>query len=111
MDLWEQLQDRARITSADDNLVGSMSYTEVKDCTSGAIGSEDEGSIFDVTIQGYERLTKRAESLIIQSIKYTFPNSFRAYLTKPEWTTIGDDTSSKSLGDCAADAKYSETPG
>jgi hypothetical protein len=95
VDLWEQLQERARITGADDKLVGSMSYTEVKDCTSGAVGSEDEGSIFDVTIQGYQRLTKRAESLIIQSIKYGFPTSFRAYLTKPEWTTVGDDTSGK----------------
>lgn len=70
-----------------------MSYNEVRDCTSEAVGSESEGSVFDVTIQSYERLTKRAENLIIQAIKYNFPTWFRAYLSKPGWATVGDESS------------------
>ena len=88
------LQERAKVTSTTDRLVGSMSYTEVKDCTSDAVGSTEEGSVFDVTIEGYQRLTKKTEGLITQAIKYAFPNSFKAYLTRPEWTTIGDESSS-----------------
>ena len=72
-----------------------MSYTEVKDVTSEAVGSEEEGSLFDVTIDGYERVRGRAESLIEQSIKYSLPTIFKQYLTKPQWTTIGDIPSSR----------------
>jgi RAD50-interacting protein 1 len=94
VDVWEQLQERAKVTSTTDRLVGSMSYTEVKDCISDAVGSNEEGSVFDVTIEGYQRITKSAESLITQAIKYSFPASFKAYITKPEWTTVGDESSS-----------------
>jgi len=75
-----------------------MTYTEVKDVTSDAVGSQDTGSVFDVTIHGFERIRDKAESLIIQAIKYDFPTSFKQYLTKPQWTTIGDVSQvSKSL--------------
>jgi RAD50-interacting protein 1 len=92
--LWDELQERARATSVEDNLAGSMTYTEVKDVTSGAVGSEEEGSLFDVTIDNYERIRNKAESLIEQAIKYSFPTIFKQYLTKPQWTTIGDVPSS-----------------
>lgn len=84
------MQQRAKTTNIDSNLAGSMSYTEVKDVTSDAVGSEEEGSLFDVTIDNYERVKSRAEALIEQSIKYSFPTTFKQYLTKPQWTTIGD---------------------
>ncbi|TVY68690.1 RAD50-interacting protein, partial [Lachnellula suecica] len=88
--LWNQLQGRAKVTSSTDVLVGSMSYSEVKDVTSTAMGSDGEGSVFDVTINNYTRLTKKTEKLIIQAIQHAFPTSFRAYFNKPEWTTVGD---------------------
>ncbi|KAF4630599.1 hypothetical protein G7Y89_g7538 [Cudoniella acicularis] len=96
VDLWDQLQDRAKVTDVEDNLAGSMTYTEVKDSTSVAVGSKDEGSVFDVTIDGYERLKKRAESLIQQAISYAFPGQFKQYFSKPQWTTVGDETISPS---------------
>jgi hypothetical protein len=74
-----------------------MSYNEVKDCTSNAVGSEEEGSVFDHIIEIYTKLRQRSESLIIQAVKYSFPATFRQYITKPQWTTIGElPVSSKS---------------
>jgi hypothetical protein len=70
-----------------------MSFTEVKDSTSTAVGSEDEGSVFDVTIAGYSRLRSRAEDLLIGSLKHSFPVSLRYYLSKAQWTTVGDENS------------------
>lgn len=96
VDLWDQLQDRAKVTDVEDNLAGTMTYNEVKDCTSGAVGSENEGSVFDVTIESYERVKKRAESLITQAISHAFPTQFREYLRKPQWTTVGDESTSGS---------------
>ncbi len=71
-----------------------MSYTEVKDVTSSAVGLEEEGSLFDVTIDGYERIRDKAESLIEQTIRYSLPTIFKQYLAKPQWATIGDVPSS-----------------
>ena len=88
--LWEDLQNRAKVADFEDNLAGSMTYNEVKECTSDAVGSEAEGSVFDVTIDGFEQIRNKAESLIIQAIKYAFPTAFRQYLSHPQWTTIGD---------------------
>ena len=93
--MWDQLQERAKTTHTNGNLAGSMSYTAVKESTSSAVGSEDEGSVFDVTIDGFERLRGRAEGLIIQAMKYAFPSEFRQYLTKPQWTTVDDSMNSK----------------
>ena len=90
MEIWDQLQDRAKFTRVEDNLVGNMTYTEVKDCTSGAVGSEEEGAVFDVTINDYERLRDNAETLIINTLKYKFPVNFSQYLSKPMWQTIDD---------------------
>jgi hypothetical protein len=69
-----------------------MSYTEVKDSTSSAVGSEAEGSVFDVTITGYGRLRTRAEDFMIQAIKSNHSISFRHYFTRAQWTTVGDDS-------------------
>lgn len=89
VDLWDQLQDRAKVTEVDANLVGEMTYGEVKDCTSSAVGSEEEGSVFDVTIDNFQRLLKKSESLLIEGVKSSFQISFRQYFNKPQWATVG----------------------
>lgn len=53
--MWEELQQKAKVTGADDNLAGQMTYTTVKESTSTAMGSDAEGSVFDVTIEGFTR--------------------------------------------------------
>lgn len=90
MDIWNHLQDRAKVTRVEDNLVGNMTYTEVKDCTSEAVGSLEEGSVFDVAINDFEKLRNKAENLIGGALKYKFPANFSQYLSKPEWQTIDD---------------------
>jgi hypothetical protein len=90
VDIWDHLQDRAKVTRIEDNLVGNMTYTEVKDCTSEAVGSQDEGSVFDVAINDFENLKNKAENLITGALKYKFPANFSQYLSKPEWQTIDD---------------------
>ena len=69
-----------------------MSYTEVKDSTSSAVGSETEGSVFDVTVTGYGRLRTKAEDFMIKAIKSNHQTSFRHYFTRARWTTVGDDS-------------------
>ncbi|KAH8791597.1 RINT-1 family protein-like protein [Hyaloscypha finlandica] len=90
VDLWDHLQDRAKVTPVEDNLVGNMTYTEVKDCTSEAVGSRDEGSVFDVAINDFQSLRNKAEKLITGALKYKFPANLSQYLSKPEWQTIDD---------------------
>ena len=63
---------------------------EVKDSTSAAVGSESAGSVFDVTIDGYGRLRARAEDFTIQALKGNLSSSMRHYLTRAQWTTVGD---------------------
>ncbi|CZR64216.1 related to Rad50-interacting protein 1 [Phialocephala subalpina] len=90
VELWEHLQNRARDTPVEDNLAGEMSYNEVRDATSDAVGSEEEGSLFDKTIESYLALRNKAEELIISSLRRSFPTNFKQYMSKPQWTTIGD---------------------
>jgi len=67
-----------------------MSYTEVKDVTSNAVGSDTDGSLWDVTIENYERVRQKAEMLLLQAVQYSFPTTFKQYINKPQWTTIGE---------------------
>jgi hypothetical protein len=67
-----------------------MSYTDVKETTSTAVGSESEGSVFDVTIDGYKRLRTRAEDFMVLALKGNLSNSMRHYLTRAQWATVGD---------------------
>lgn len=77
-----------------------MTFDVVKDSTSDAMGSDTEGAVFDKTIETFEKLRQQSESYITQAIKYAFPVSFKNYITKPQWCTIGD-TSSLSKYDLA----------
>ena len=91
--MWEELQQRAKAISAEDNLAGQMTYAAVKESTSTAMGSGAEGSVFDTTIAGFTRLQSRALDFLMQAPKSSFPQNFKQYLTTPQWTTVGDDPS------------------
>jgi hypothetical protein len=67
-----------------------MSFSDVKGRTSAAVGSEDEGALFDETVHALKRLAGRAENLMIEAISYSFPASLKAYRDKPQWTTVDD---------------------
>ena len=96
VDLWQELQERAKRTSEDGNLAGPISYAVVKESTSVDVGTDSEGgSVFDVTITGFDGLRIKSTELLIQALTYSFPSMFLQY-TRAQWTTIGEvDNSGK----------------
>lgn len=88
VDLWNELQTRAKKSSVDDNLAEAMSYEDVKNSTSASVGSDDDGGLFDETINAYEKRRDHAERLIIESVKYSLPAALRSYINKPNWLTV-----------------------
>jgi len=75
-----------------------MSYDQVKDRTSSAVGTEeDSGALFDETIAAYSARRKRAEEFLSEALVDSHRKIFRAYLSRPQWTTIADDTDSYQL--------------
>ena len=76
-----------------------MTYAEVKDVTSTAVGSESDGSLFDVTIANYVDIRDKAEAAMVHAVRSSFPVIFKQYIAKAQWTTIGDvPTPSESIG-------------
>jgi hypothetical protein len=92
VDLWNELQKRVKKKDVDDNLVGPMTYSDVKNSPSASMGSVEDGGLFDETISAYKKNCRdRAEYLMIDAIKYTFLGALRPYITKPQWLTVDDD--------------------
>lgn len=90
--LWEQLQTRAKASEDQANLAGGMSYDHVKDRTSSAVGTEQDGGVlFDETIAAYTQRRERAKDFLIEAIVDAHHKAFRGYLQRPQWTTINED--------------------
>lgn len=98
VELWNELQVRAKNTGREDNLAEQMSYEDVKSSTSAAVGSEEEGGLFDETIRSYRYRRDHAERLMTESIKYALVPSLRGYINKPNWLTVDNsDTGTSPL--------------
>ncbi|KAL3426342.1 rint-1 family protein [Phlyctema vagabunda] len=91
VELWAELQKRAKTSNTDDSIAGPMTLSEVKDATSTTLGEEDGGGMFDECSGSYAELRSRAERLLVQAIKFAYTTDFRAYFTKPQWTTINSE--------------------
>jgi len=90
--LWDQLQTRARAAENKSKLAGDLSYDHVKDRTSSTVGTEDDGGVlFDETIAAYRERRRRAQELLCAAIIESQRKAFRAYLQRPQWTTLGED--------------------
>lgn len=69
-----------------------MSYDHVKDRTSSAVGTEEDGGVlFDETIAAYSQRRERAKDFLIEALVDSHHKAFRAYVQRPQWTTINDD--------------------
>lgn len=88
VDLWCELQRRAKKVGIDDDLADQMSYEDVKSSTSTAVGSEEEGGLFDETIASYVLRRDHAERLISEALKYAITPALRPYIQKPNWLTV-----------------------
>ncbi|KAK4242929.1 RINT1-like protein [Achaetomium macrosporum] len=104
--LWEQLQARAKTAEDQSNLAGGMSYDHVRDRTSATVGTADDGGVlFDETIAAYSQRRKRAEEFLSEALIDSHRKAFKAYLHRPQWSTIADDTTP---GDLAVTAELDE---
>jgi hypothetical protein len=65
-----------------------MTYSEVKNTTSSAVGSELDGGLFDETILAYRKLHADAQQRIVNAVKYALPATMRNYINKPNWLSL-----------------------
>ncbi|KAK3385019.1 TIP-1 family-domain-containing protein [Podospora didyma] len=100
--LWEQLQARAKTSENQTNLAGGMSCDQVRDRTSAAVGTEEDGGVlFDETIAAYSQGRKRAQEFLSEALIESQRKAFKAYLHRPQWSTIAEDLAS---GKCLIDS-------
>ncbi|ESZ96772.1 hypothetical protein SBOR_2842 [Sclerotinia borealis F-4128] len=93
VELYSKLDERAQGVHPDSAIAGPITCSQLKLSTSLKLGT-GEGSIFDTTIHGFQKIRDNAGDLLQQAIRYTFPVAFRPYLTQAQWTTIGQDPQS-----------------
>jgi hypothetical protein len=94
--------------------VGNLRYSLVKEATSSAVGSSNDGmslrcstqflmcrkyadseiivgGLWDETIGGYTRIRDRAAKLLLQALNYSYPALLKQYLQKAQWMTVGEE--------------------
>lgn len=86
------------------NLAGPLSYAFVKDRTSPHMDDFDnkEATLFDRSVNSFRDRKDEAELLIKEAITSALPKVFKAYTTKPQWTTI--DESNRGQSKCFPNA-------
>lgn len=90
--LWDELQAGAKPSDDGAKIAGEMSYEEVKDRTSNAVGSEnDDGVLFDETIAAYASRRKSAQDFLVSALAKSHQDAFKAYCTRVQWTTISEN--------------------
>ncbi|RBQ75139.1 hypothetical protein FVER14953_04974 [Fusarium verticillioides] len=90
--LWDELQTRAlHRSSQGNNITSTMSYDDVKDRTSTAVGEKHEdGALFDETASAYNMRRKAAQELLVGALVESHNKAFRAYTNRVQWTTVGE---------------------
>ncbi|CAI4220019.1 unnamed protein product [Parascedosporium putredinis] len=87
-----KLQSRSKTSDEQRVLSGEISYEEVKDRTSSAIGSNTgDGGLFDETIAAYTLRRKAARDYIEAALVDSQNKAFRAYLSRTHWTPASED--------------------
>lgn len=108
LELWDELQDRARRHTGKKNLAGSMSVEDVAERTSSTVGSSEEsGGLFDETAGAYRRLRIRAEGIMQEALVHTIRDSLRPYSRINPWSTLS--TEPVSLSGLALTAELDST--
>jgi hypothetical protein len=95
MSLWEELKGRVKQVDDHSNVVGGMSYKDVKDRTSSEIDSVSDGTIFDETISSYSQRKESAQAFLISALAESHQTAFRPYLSKAQWAIVDGDSAGK----------------
>ena len=117
LELWEELQDRARRNTGTDRPVArDLSVAHIASKTSSAVtGDSDgrvpdsemkEGGLFDETAAAYHRLRTRSEGIIAQSVQSAAEASLKAYSQGSTWSTL----TTQDLGTGSASASAIVSP-
>lgn len=91
MELWERLQAGPQ-SNKQHNVAGSMSFDEVKDRTSSAMGEAVDGGVFDEMITAYTNRRKAAHDLLVHALVDSHSKPFRHYGSRVHFTTVGDSS-------------------
>lgn len=94
LDLWDELQDRARGNTDKKDIVGSMTIEVVAERTSSTVGSHDDtGPLFDETAVAYKRLRVQTESIMQETLIQNLRESLRPYGRIKPWSSLDSDSS------------------
>lgn len=69
-----------------------MSFDEVKDRTSSAMGESEDGGLFDEMVAAYSLRRKTAQEFLVTALADSHHKAFRAYGSHVQFTTIGDSS-------------------
>lgn len=99
LELWDELQDRARQNSGTMRSVArDLSTAQIAEKTSAAIAptnntdedvdTVESGALFDETASAYHRLRLAAESLLVESFTLKLRNALRSYSRLTTWSSL-----------------------
>ena len=102
LELWDELQDRARRNTGERNLAGPMSVEHVAERTSSTVGSEeDTGALFDETAGSYRQLRVRTEDVLQDKLIASLRDALRPYARINPWSSLSSSEMSSSLAPTA----------
>lgn len=90
--LWEEIKGRVKQVEDQTNVIGGMSYDQVRDRTSSEIDSVGTGNIFDETIKFYTKRRERARAFLVDALAVSHQTAFRPYLSKAQWSIVSGDS-------------------
>ncbi|ORY12008.1 RINT-1 family protein-like protein [Clohesyomyces aquaticus] len=94
LDIWEELQDRARKASN----IGNMTVADVAERTSSTVASgTDGGALFDETAGWYSRLRIRSEKIITDTLGNNVREALRPYRHINPWASLTSASASSNL--------------
>jgi len=106
LELWDELQDRARANSGANASVGQdLQVDDVAAKTSSAIKSlgndsdfeNDGGALFDETALSYRRLRERCEGEILRTLDFNTRNALRPFIKVSHWSSLSVPTDDGAL--------------